>query len=128
MLNFPSADIYDKCSATIRNNGYDDDEITLSGLTAEPAQTVNAPRIRECFLNLECEFLWEKERHEGDDSVVMCVWVKHVAMDGAHLDEKDIGRYAESGYIYNIHNPVNPLSGFEEGYSLGMLRKIKRDR
>jgi flavin reductase (DIM6/NTAB) family NADH-FMN oxidoreductase RutF len=34
VLNFPSADIYDKCELTIRNNNYEDDEITKSGLAA----------------------------------------------------------------------------------------------
>jgi len=56
-INFPSAVIYPLCIKTIANNGYDDDEIALSGLTAEPATTVNAPRIKECFLCLECRYL-----------------------------------------------------------------------
>ena len=30
VLNFPSADIYDRCTATIRNNGWDTDEIEAS--------------------------------------------------------------------------------------------------
>ena len=48
VLNFPSSDIYKKCEQTIINNGYDDDdEITMSGLTAEKAKTVNAPRNPE---------------------------------------------------------------------------------
>jgi len=33
--------------------------------TAEKAKTVNAPRIAECFLSIECEFLWEREHFEG---------------------------------------------------------------
>ena len=49
VLNFPSADIYDFCIATIKNNGFDDDEITLSGLTVEPASTVHAPVSRNVF-------------------------------------------------------------------------------
>ena len=59
VLNFPSADIYDLCTKTIENNGFDDDEITLSGLTAEPATMVNAPRIKECFLSLESRYAWD---------------------------------------------------------------------
>mgnify|MGYP000955732718 CR=1 FL=1 len=30
VLNFPSADIYELCTATIVNNGFNDDEIALS--------------------------------------------------------------------------------------------------
>jgi len=49
VLNFPSNDIYERCIKTIGNNGFDTDEITVSGLTAENAFMVNAPRIKECF-------------------------------------------------------------------------------
>ncbi|HIZ55752.1 MAG TPA: flavin reductase family protein [Firmicutes bacterium] len=108
VLNFPSADIYDLCSATIRNNGFDDDEITLSGLTAEPASTVHAPRIKECFLNLECRYLWEREIVEGDTHVLICLEVVNICIDEAHIDEAVQGRYNESGYLYNIHYPINP--------------------
>lgn len=107
-LNFPSADIYEKCYATIVNNGFEKDEITLSGLTSELATKVNAPRIKECFLNLECRFLWEKEIKEGDNHVVMCLEVINVVAEEDHLDEMIQGRYGDKGYLYNVHNPVNP--------------------
>jgi len=47
VLNFPSKDIYDLCINTINNNQFETDEITASGLTAEKAVSVNAPRIVE---------------------------------------------------------------------------------
>lgn len=108
VLNFPSADIYDLCLATIRNNGFDDDEITLSGLTVEPASSINAPRIKECFLNLECRYSWEREIREGDTYVLMCLEVANICVDESHIDEAAQGRYGESGFLYNIHYPVNP--------------------
>lgn len=108
VLNFPSADIYELCSATIVNNGFNDDEIALSGLTAEHATTVNAPRIKECFLNLECRYLWEREITDGDSNVLMCFEVVNVCADEVHLDELVQGRYGERGLLYNVHYPVNP--------------------
>lgn len=42
-----------------------------SGLTAEKALKVNAPRIKECFLNIEYEFLWEHELFEGSQEVAV---------------------------------------------------------
>ena len=108
VLNFPSADIYDLCAKTITNNGFDDDEITRSGLTVEPATVVNAPRIKECFLSLESRYAWEREITEGSPHVVMCLEVVNICMDEAYLDEAAHGRYGESGYLYNIHHPVNP--------------------
>ena len=111
VINFPSKEICPKCFETIKNNGFDADEITESGLTAEKAKMVNAPRIKECFLNLECKYLWEKENEEGSDHVVMCVKIINVSMDTEYYDEKIKGRYGKTGYIYNILNPTNPETG-----------------
>ena len=61
VLNFSSTDIYDKCTETISNNEFNIDEISALGLTVEQATTVNAPRIKECFFNLECRYLWKRE-------------------------------------------------------------------
>lgn len=108
VLNFPSADIYDKCTATISNNGFDIDEITSSGLTVEQASCVNAPRIKECFLNLECRFLWEHELKAGESPVLLCLEVVNIAADDIHLDEFSQGRYGDKGYLYNVHYPVYP--------------------
>jgi flavin reductase (DIM6/NTAB) family NADH-FMN oxidoreductase RutF len=126
VLNFPSADIYGKCTATTQNNSFDGDEITLSGLTAEPAAAVNAPRIRECFLNLECKYLWEKEITEGDDHVLMCLEAVSVGIDTAHLDEAAQGRYGDGGYLYNVHYPVNPESySGKSRDSIAVLKKLR---
>lgn len=125
VINFPSADIYGKCMQTIQNNGYDDDEIEKSGLTSEPASMVNAPRIKECFLNLECEYVWEKEITEGNDHVVMCVKVVNVCMDEEYFDEEKKGRYGETGYLYNIHSPRNPETGKGGEDCVGILAKYK---
>lgn len=123
VLNFPAADTYEKCAATIRNNGYEDDEITQSGLTVEPARTVSAPRVAECFLNLECELLWEREHFEGSRDVTVCLRATHIAMDSAYYDEDQKGRYGKTGYIYNIHSPRNPDTGKVFDTCLGILEK-----
>ena len=87
VINFPNDKCYDKCMATIRNNGFENDEITMSGLTAEHASKVDAPLIKECFLNLECRYLWEKEIKKGSTHVLMCLEVVSVCIDENHLDE-----------------------------------------
>lgn len=126
VLNFPSADIYENCTATITNNGFDNDEIALSGLTAEQATSVNAPRIKECFLNLECRYLWEREITEGDTHVLMCLEVVNVCADVLHLDEISQGRYNETGYLYNVHYPVNPENFNGKSHDwIATLKKLK---
>ena len=126
VINFPSADNIDKCMATIRCNGEDDDEIALAGLTAEPAAKVNAPAIAECFLQLECRFLWEKEIKAGASHVLMCLEVVGIRADGRHLDESGIGRYGDTGYLYNVHYPVDPdhFSGSSHDW-IAVLQKFR---
>ena len=123
VLNFPNAEIYDKCYSTIDHNGFDEDEITASGLTIESAKKVNAPRILECFLNMECEYFWEKENFESSPHVTVCLHVKHIAMDPEYSDETKLGRYGKSGYIYNIHQPYSPETGEKYGTWLGAIKK-----
>ena len=123
VINFPSKDIYDKCLKSIENNGYNDDEITLSGLTVEEASTVNAPRIKECFLNLECEYVWEKEITPNNHNVVMCVKIVNVCMDEDYYNADAKGRYGETGYLYNIHSPRNPETGKVEETYIGIIQK-----
>lgn len=124
VINFPSAKIYMKCHSTIYNNKYDDDEITLAGLMVENASLVKAPRIKECFLNLECEYVWERELFPGSPNVVMCVKVVNVVMEEAYYNEQKKGRYGDTGYLYNIHSPVNPENGKEENTYVGTIKKF----
>lgn len=126
VLNFPSEDAYDNCYNTISNNQWEADEITASGLTPEPAATVNAPRIKECFLALESRYLWEREITEGSSHVVLCLEIVSICMDEAYLDESAQGRYGESGYLYNIHYPVNPETYNGKAHdSIAVLKKIR---
>jgi len=118
VLNFPSRDIYGLCAKTIRNNQFDTDEITASGLTAEKAVRVNAPRIAECFLNIECEYLWEHEHFEGSQAVTIALKAVHICMDSERYDQSKLGRYGKKGYMYLIHFPYNPDSGkMESGWN-----------
>ena len=123
VINFPSLDNFQKCMDTIKNNSYDDDEIEKSGLTSEKASKVNAPRVKECFLNLECEYVWEKEISPESNSIVMCVKVVNICMDEEYYNVDKKGRYDETGYLYNIHSPINPETGKKEETCVGILTK-----
>ena len=121
VLNFPARDSYDRCHQTIDNNQFDADEITASGLTAEKAVVVNAPRIAECFLNIECEFLWEHQNFEGSDNMVVALKAVHIAMDSDRYDPDILGRYGKTGYLYNIHAPRNPDTGAAQRSAVGTI-------
>lgn len=98
------ADYYDQSMATIKNNQFELDEITESGLTIQAAEKVDAPMVKECFMNLECEFTWKKEIIPGDDHVMICLEIVNVHLEESHLNS----RIEENGVIYNIHHPINP--------------------
>ncbi|MCR5249390.1 MAG: flavin reductase family protein [Lachnospiraceae bacterium] len=104
VINFMSAEYHAACMSTIKNNQYEEDEITASGLTVEKASWVNAPMVQECFMNLECKLKWEKEIVPSDDHAMLCLEVI-----GLHIDENNLpDRTGESGILYNIHYQVNP--------------------
>ncbi|MCT4597879.1 MAG: flavin reductase [Vallitalea sp.] len=126
VLNFPNADIYDKCLATIANNRFELDEIEASGLSLEAARNIDAPRIKECFLNLECQYLWEHKMKSNDKNIVICLEIVNIAAEDRYLDELRHGRYGENGLLYNIHYPVNPeeFKG-KSGDSIAILKKFK---
>ena len=110
VLNFPTREFYDKCYKTIENNQLETDEITASGLTAEKAVKVNAPRIKECFLNIECEYLWEHVLAPENPSIVaVAVKAVHLCMDSDYYGKR--GRYGKTGYLYLANAPHNPDTG-----------------
>jgi flavin reductase (DIM6/NTAB) family NADH-FMN oxidoreductase RutF len=121
VLNFPSNEIYDHCHKTIDNNQYETDEITASGLTAEKSVAVNAPRIAECFLNIECEYLWERQNFENSGNVVVALKAVHICMDDDRYDQSKLGRYGKTGYMYNINAPSNPETGEAGTDGIGII-------
>jgi len=126
VLNFPSHDIYDRCIKTIGNNEFETDEITAAGLTAEKAVRVNAPLIKECFLNIECEFLWEHEIFENDGffgyhDITVALKAVHISMDSDHYDESKLGRFGKTGYLFQIDEPTNPETGEKTSIIAGTI-------
>lgn len=111
VLNFPSYDIYDRCIRTIGNNDYEANEITIAGLTAEKAAKVDAPRIKECHLNIECELLWEHELYEGSDEMTVALRTVNICIDAERYNESKLGRYGKTGYLLQVDQPTNPKTG-----------------
>ena len=120
-INFPDSTMLDKCFDTIKNNAGEDDEISKSGFTIEAAGEISAPRIKECFLAMECSLEWEKPVYENSTWVLLCGRVKHLAMEEDRLKAGIEGRYGPKGYFYNIHAPKNPVDGSEIKDSIGII-------
>lgn len=122
-VNYPSADLQKQCFATIELRGDSDDEITGAGLTVEPAKKVRAPRIAECFLNLECAYLWEKELFAGH--ALIAGRAVNVAIDegAGNLAAKE--RFERFPLLYNVHEPLKIDSGESMDSVLGVLKLLE---
>ena len=125
VVNFPDKDVLDRCMSTIQNNFYDKDELALAGLPYQNGSRVNAPVVEDCFLNLECEVAWEKPLCEGGTHCIVCTRVVNVWFDEEHYNSEKLGRYGESGYLYNIRSTLNPETGEREPYRVAVIDPIK---
>lgn len=125
VVNFPDKDVLDSCMSTIQNNFYDKDELALAGLPYQNGSKVNAPVVEDCFLNLECEVAWEKPLFEGSNHFIVCTKVVNVWFDEEHYTPEKLGRYGESGYLYNIRSTLNPETGEREPYRVAVIDPIK---
>ncbi len=124
-VNFPESKYLDMCYSTIHNNDYSDDEISNSGFTSENAMVVNAPRIKECFINMECSLEWEKSLFDGSSWILLCGRIKHLSIDKQRVEDGIQGRYGNTGYMFNIHSPKNPVDGTEVEDKIGIIEILK---
>ena len=94
----------------VRYNAYENDEISAPGLTAEACVRINAPRIRECGLHLECTVLWERDIPQSN-KVVIASRVEYVTLEQALLNTD----YREKLRAFDTHlcytKQINPLAG-----------------
>jgi flavin reductase (DIM6/NTAB) family NADH-FMN oxidoreductase RutF len=124
-LNYPSVDDYEKCFETIHVNQEDNDEITEAGLNVEPAQIVQAPRIAECLINLECQLAWQRPLCEGSQWQLVAGRVVHVAMHENVLTHDPAERMRNLRLMYNLRGTLNPVSGEMYGpNSLGLISEV----
>lgn len=110
-INFPSAEHHAQCIQTIENNGMDNDEITDSGFTIEPSQVVDAPRIAECLINLECELEWEWPLSAESEWHVFAGRVVHLALNVAAFELDPERRMQTLSTMYNLRSTLDPLTG-----------------
>ena len=114
VVNFPTAEIFNRCMRSIEHNAWDEDEIAASGLTAEAAKEVDAPRIAECPLNLECELMWEHEAAPGSSDVTVCMRIVDLAVEPE----------AYSGPLYNIRSRSDIRTGERSGPQAGAIESL----
>jgi flavin reductase (DIM6/NTAB) family NADH-FMN oxidoreductase RutF len=123
-IGFPSFTHYRQCFETIRLNAPDNDEITDAGFTVETPRNVQAPRIAECPVNLECRLAWHHPLYENSRWHLFAGRVSHVAMEEAVMVPDPVERLRIMGLMYNVRSTVHPLTG--EQYVLNTLGLLSR--
>jgi flavin reductase (DIM6/NTAB) family NADH-FMN oxidoreductase RutF len=126
-IGFPSFQHYRQSFETIHCNAPDNDEITQAGFTIEAARMVQAPRIAECSVTLECRQEWHHPLHAGSPWQLFAGRVVHVAMDEAVMVPDPVERVRAMGLMYNIRSTVHPLTGAQHGpNTLGLLGRVEK--
>jgi flavin reductase (DIM6/NTAB) family NADH-FMN oxidoreductase RutF len=123
---FPSFQHYHQCFETIRINAPDNDEISGAGFTIEMPQTVQAPRIAECLINLECHLEWHHPLYDHSHWHLFTGRVVHLAVDESVMVPDPAERMRALGLMYNVRSTVHPLTGQQYGpNTLGILSRIE---
>jgi flavin reductase (DIM6/NTAB) family NADH-FMN oxidoreductase RutF len=120
-VNFLNSSYFDSLMQCIAHNSDEDDEIAACDLHGEKAETVDAPRIAEAFLTLECELNQCTEIAGNADLSLIVGRVKHAAIDESYATGID-GKYGADGFFFNIHTPVDWKSGQCSPVGIGTLR------
>lgn len=105
-VNFLSLKYMDNLNATIEKNGIEDDEFLVGGFTVERALSVNAPRIKESFLSLECKVNQITDLSHAGTTALVIGEVQNMAVDSEYAGDMQ-KRYGEDGFMLLAHSPFN---------------------
>ena len=109
-LNFLPLSAYEGLCKTILYNQEDLDEIQAGGFTLEPAATMDAPCIRESFLQLECTLEEAKDLSGAGITAMVTGRVQQVRVEEAYARELD-RRYGPAGFMLLASAPQNLQTG-----------------
>lgn len=110
-INIPHASMAPMWDRTIRNNNPESDELTDAGFTVEPSQTIKAPRIAECIVNLECRLEWDHPLYEGSNMHLFCGRITALAIDESLINCGTDERLRAINPSYLVQGQINPLTG-----------------
>lgn len=124
-INFLSTDYLEMCQKTISTNDIETDEFAAGGFTIETGKVINAPRIKESFLSLECSLEMETDLSQKGISALIIGKVQAIALD-EKFAENVWKRYGKEGFMFNIHQPKNPLNAAGTRSGIGVIDVIKK--
>jgi flavin reductase (DIM6/NTAB) family NADH-FMN oxidoreductase RutF len=109
VINFISYEHDPKCWETIKNNSEDADELAVAGFHVEKSTVVNAPRISEAFMSLECTLHSEQDLSGIGVTSLVIGRVCHAAVEEGFLNGVD--KYGKDGFMLYL----NDLLDFSKG-------------
>jgi len=121
VVNMVTEDLVEKMNTTSQAIPSNESEFELAGLTPLQSVLIKAPRVKECFVTLECEMVhhYFLEDHKNGGA---CIIVGKVLL--FHVDEKVLLEGTKINM--DIYKPVARLAG--SNYSkLGEIFSIKRN-
>lgn len=129
VINFLGKDYYDACKATIEHN--EGDEFEVGGFTREQARTLSCPRVEEAFLCLECRLEKQVDLPGSGETVLVVGKVEHIAMKEEYATELRAdnagAKYGDDGFMFNIHSPINLLTGEGDKSGVAVMKVIRTD-
>lgn len=110
-INLISSSMESKWRKTIECNGPDNDELSDAGFTIERGETVKAPRIGECLVNLECRLEWNRSLYEGSKTQLFCGRITAVAVHESLIGCGTEERLRALELSYCVQDQINPVTG-----------------
>ena len=110
VINLPTADMIDTVVGIGNCSGSDTDKFKKFGLTAAPSDIVEAPLIKECHANFECE-IYDADMIEAYHFFIFEVVRAHVAPAPEHpetLHYKGDGRFMTAGGVLDKSHLFRP--------------------
>lgn len=123
-VNFLGPEYYDACIKTIEGNSDDADEFAVAGFTPEHSTNIEAPRIAQSFLSLECSFESAADLSgKGITSLVAGRVISIAAAEGfaKGFDQK----YGPNGFMFSIHAPKDFATGIGDTSGIAVMKTMR---
>ena len=110
-INLISSSMEAKWRKTIQCNGPENDELSDAGFALERGETVRAPRIGDCLVNLECRMEWNRPLHGESRTHLFCGRVTAVAVHESLVSCGLEERLRALDLPYGVQDQMDPLTG-----------------
>lgn len=104
VIAIPAADLAEKVVAIGNCSGRDTDKFAAFGLTPRKSAKVSAPRLKECFVNIECRVVDRTLVRRYNLFLLEAVkaWIDPARRDAKTLHHRGWGAFAVDGEILRL--------------------------